>query len=136
MRFLLQCTSTGEIRLCIFDDDERERGIPPTPLRSCENFNSSQPRLSPTDATMPHGSRTLHHEVHDKFSRSYSSERSVPFRRVRILKRIKVARFHNSINPQFDTLQIISVSMGEVGFNSMQNIINLGFTLHFALQDR
>lgn len=61
---------------------------------------------------------------------------SVPFRRVRILKRIEVARFHNSINPQFDTLQIIGVSMSEVGFNSMQNIINLGFTLHFTLQDR
>lgn len=76
---------------------------------------------------------TLHHEVHDFLAPIHPS---VLFRRVRILKRIQVARFHNSINPQFDTLQIIGVSMGEVGFNSMQNIINLGFTLHFALQDR
>lgn len=76
-------------------------GIPPTPLRSCENFNPSQPRLSST------GDASRTYIMRCTISFLAPIHPSVPFRRVRILKRIEATRFHNSVSPQFDILQII-----------------------------
>lgn len=97
---LLPCTSAREIRLCIFDDDERERGIQSTLLRKFQSF--------PSQSFPFRRYLTYVVEGYDKFPRFLSSERSFPScTRVRILKRIEDARFHNSVSLQFDTLQII-----------------------------
>lgn len=119
-RVLLPCTSAREIRLCIFD--ERERGSPVD--SACENFNPAHPSPFPSaDTSRTSSSVTISFLV--------LFHPSVPLRRVRILKRIEAARFHKSISPQFDTLQIMSAAYRRARLDlTACNIINLGFIVH------
>jgi len=95
-------------------------------------FQSFHPRFTPFGDV----SRTYITKYTISFLALFHS--SIPFRRVRILKRIEAPRFHNSVSPQFDTLQIIgAVTLtSEIGFNNTENIINLRFMVYtISLQD-